>query len=358
MSGTGAPASPFKRAAIAAAGLLCLGLGLWALLSTRSPAKRIDGDLTCEELELPAAAKLNLNYGRTQLRSAQLWGFEGTIANVDQSATNAGKRSVARGRLNFEFAQAGPAPFIELVPDGAFGAMSIEAGAGAVLKPVDMRDGCVCAQLLVPAGTSAFLHVNSDSVHFRAARYNLAHAGIGQDVPVTLTSASPTEPLQSDFRSAPPQAGPRQAQLCFQKVENEIVLVEPGKTNPIDVGQEVRFDGVLNPSIKIDGYRDLPARATDRMTGLVIAGNGLRLTGLFLSQAGHGRSAMRVTVAGDARSIRQGGREILPSWLEDISEEWWTKRGLWLAVAGLVLVIFRKLIDRALDILLKRLLPE
>jgi hypothetical protein len=66
---------------------LCLGIGVWALLSTRSPAKKIDGDFTCEELELPAAAKLNLNDGRTQLRTARLWGFEGTIANVGQSAS-------------------------------------------------------------------------------------------------------------------------------------------------------------------------------------------------------------------------------------------------------------------------------
>jgi hypothetical protein len=66
MSGTGAPASPSKRAAIALVGLLCLGIGVWALLSTRSPVKKIDGDFTCEKLELPAAAKLNLNYGRKQ----------------------------------------------------------------------------------------------------------------------------------------------------------------------------------------------------------------------------------------------------------------------------------------------------
>jgi hypothetical protein len=358
MSGTGAPASPPKRAAIVLAGLLCLGLGLWALLSTRSPAKMVDADFTCEELELPAAVQLNLNFGRTQLRTTRLWGFEGTVANVGQSAGTAGKHTAAGGRLSFEPLQAEPAPFIEMVPDGAFGAMSIEAGAGAVLKPADIRDGGVCLQFLVPAGIGANLHVNSDSIHLRATRYNLAPAGIGQDVPVTLTSMSPTQPLLAEFRSAPPQAGPDQAQLCFQKVENEIALVEPGKTKPIDVGDEVKFGGVLNPSIKIEGYRDLPARAADRKTDLVIAGKGLRLTGLFLSRAEHGRSAMRITAAGVARSIRQGGREILPSWLEDISEEWWTKRGLWLVVAGLVLVIFRKLIDRALDILLKKLLPE
>ena len=357
MSGTGAPASPSKRAAIALAGLLCLGIGVWALLSTRSPAKKIDGDFTCEELELPAAAKLNLNDGRTQLRTARLWGFEGTIANVGQSASTPDIHA-ARGRLIFESTHVGLAPFVELTPDGAFGEMSLEAGAGAVLKPADMRDGCACAQLLVSAHASASLHIDSDSVHLKAARYDLAQAGVGQNVPVTLTRVGPAEPLQSAFHSASSQAGSDQAQLCFQKVENEIALVEPEKTNPIDVGDEVKFGGVLNPSIKIDGYRDLPARAADRKTDLVIVGHGLRLTGLFLSPAEHGRSSMRITMAGHARSIRQGGREILPSWLEDISEDWWTKRGLWLVAAGLVLVVFRKLIDRALDVLLKKLLPE
>jgi hypothetical protein len=357
MSGTGAPASPTKRAASALAGLLCLGIGVWALLSTRSPAKKIDGDFTCEELELPAAATLNLNDGRTQLRTARLWGFEGTIANVGPSASIPNLHA-ARGRLIFESTHVGLAPFVELTPDGAFGEMFIETRAGAVLKPADMRDGCVCAEFLIPAQASASLHVDSDSVHVRAARYDLAHAGIGQDVPVTLTRIGPAEPLQSAFRSAPSHAGPGQAQLCFQKVQNEIALVEPGKTNPIDVGDGVKFGGVLNPSIKIEGYRDLPARAADRKTDLVIVGHGLRLTGLFLSAAEHGRSAMRITVAGQARSIRQGEREILPSWLEDISEDWWTKRGLWLVAGGLVLLIFRKLIDRALDVLLKKLLPE
>jgi hypothetical protein len=38
-------------------------------------------------------------------------------------------------------------------------------------------------------------------------------------------------------------------------VQNEIALVEPGKTNPIDVGDGVKFGGVLNPSIKIDCAR-------------------------------------------------------------------------------------------------------
>lgn len=357
MSGTGAPASPSKRAAIALAGLLCLGIGAWALLSTRSPAKRIDADFTSEELEFPAGAKLNLNYRGTQLRAARLWGFEGTIANVGKSAGTP-ELVAARGRLIFEPTHTGAAPFVELVPDGAFGVMSIEAGARAVMKPADMRDGCVCVQLLVPASAGTFLHLNSDSVHFRAARYDLAQAGIRQEVPVTLTRLSPAEPLESEFRSAPSGAGADQAQLCFQKVENEIALVEPGKTSPIDLGDEAKFGGVLNPSIKIEGYRDLPARATDRKTDLLIAGNGLRLTGLFLSRAEHGRSAMRITAAGEARSIRQGEREILPSWLEDISEDWWTKRGLWLVMFGLVLVIFRKLIERALDILVKRVLPE
>jgi hypothetical protein len=338
-------------------GLLCLGIGVWALLSTRSPVKKIDGDFTCENLELPAAAKLNLNYGRKQLRIARLWGFEGTIANVGQSASIPDLHT-ARGRLIFESTHVGLAPFVELTPDGAFGDMSLEAGTGAVLKPADMRDGCVCVQLVVPSNVSASLHVDSDLVHLRAARYDLAQAGVGQDVPVTLTRVGPAEPLQSAFRSAPSQAGPDQAQLCFQKVQNEIALVEPGKTNPIDVGDGVKFGGVLNPSIKMEGYRDLPARAADRKTDLVIAGNGLRLTGLFLSPAEHGRSAMRITMAGQARSIRQAGREILPSWLEDVSEDWWTKRGSWLVAGGLVLLIFRKLIDRALDVLVKKFLAE
>src|SRR5678815_1517887 len=173
MSGTGAPASASKRAASALAGILCLGIGVWALLSTRSPAKKIDGDFTCEELELPVAAKLNLNDGRTQLRTARLWGFEGTIANVGQSASTPDLRT-ARGRLIFESTRVGLAPFVELTPDGGFGEMSIETGAGAVLKPADMRDGCVCVQLVVPANVSASLHVDSDSVHLRAARYDLA----------------------------------------------------------------------------------------------------------------------------------------------------------------------------------------
>ena len=358
MSGSGAPASPLRRASIALVGLLCLGVGLWALLSTRLPSKRIDGDFMCEELELPTAAKLNLNYGGTQLRTARLWGFDGTIANVGQPAGAADKHTEARGRLNFESAQVETAQFVELVPDGAFGLMSIEAGVGTVLKPADMRDGCVCMQLFVRGDGRTSLHLNSDSLHVRAARYNLALVGIGHDVPVTLTRVGPAEPLRSEFHSAPSQAGADQAQLCFQKVENEIALVEPGRTNPINVAAGVKFGGVLNPSIKVDGYRDLPGRAADRKTDLVIAGNGLRLTGLFLSRGEHGRSAMRIIIAGQARSIRQEGREILPSWLEDISEEWWTKRGLWLVLAGLVLVAFRRLIDRALDVLLKRLLPE
>jgi hypothetical protein len=63
-------------------------------------------------------------------------------------------------------------------------------------------------------------------------------------------------------------------------------------------------------------------------------------------------------MAGQARSIRQAGREILPSWLEDVSEDWWTKRGSWLVAGGLVLLIFRKLIDRALDVLVKKFLAE
>ncbi len=357
MPGTAAPASQYKRAAIALAGLLCLGGGLWALLSTRSPARRIDGDFTCEELELPVAARLNLNYAQTQLRSARLWGFDGTISNVGRSVSAAGKHEVPGGALNFQAAQAEPAAFVQLVPDGAFGLMSIDTGAGVLLKPTDMREGSGCVQLLVRGAATSFLHMRSDSVQLRAARYHLAQAGIEQDVPSTLTSRSPAEPLESEFRSAS-KTGPAQAELCFQKVNKEITLVDPGKTGPIDVGDELKCGGVLNPSIKLEGYRDLPGRTTDRKTDLVINGSGLRVTGLFLSAGDHGRSTMRLTVAGEARSIQQGGREILPSWLEDISEEWWTRRGIWLVLAGLVLVIFRKLIDRALDVLLKKLLPE
>jgi hypothetical protein len=86
MSGKGAPASPARRAAIVLFGLLCLVFGVWALLSKRSPAKRIDADFHCEQFELPVAATLDLNHGRTQLRVARLWGFEGSIANVGPAA--------------------------------------------------------------------------------------------------------------------------------------------------------------------------------------------------------------------------------------------------------------------------------
>jgi hypothetical protein len=347
MSEDGAPAASAKRAAVALGGFLCLGIGLWALLSASPPARKIDGDFTCEQVELPGAAILNLNYGRTQVRSARLWGFEGSVLNV---------KGAAGGRLQFDSGAAGPVPFVELLPDGAFGVMSLQAEPGVLLKPADMRDGSACVQLSVPSGARASLHLSSDSIRFRAARYNLAHSQGGSDVSGTLNSASPTEPVATEFRSASHRTGPDQAELCFQRIEREIALVEPGTTTPISVSTEVKFGGVLNPSIEVEGFHDL--KVADRKTDLVMAGDGLRLTGIFLSAAGQGRSVIRVTAAGRAQSVRQEGRELLPSRLEDISEEWWTKSGLWLVIAGLALVVFRKIIDRALDVLLKRFLPE
>jgi hypothetical protein len=245
--------------------------------------------------------------------------------------------------------QAGPAPFLELAPAGAFGAMSIQAGARAVLNAADMRDGGVCLRLMARAGAGASIVMDSDSIRLRAARYNFAKVGIQQDARVTLNGIGPAQPLQAAFHGA----GDDRAELCFARTGADLALLEP-----IDIGGQIRFGGVLNPSIKIEGYRDLPARVADRKTDLTIAGNALRLSGVFLSPAERGRSSMRITIGGEARSIRQGEREILPSWLEDISEDWWTKRGLWLLFAGMVLVAFRKLIDRALDLLLKRVLPE
>jgi hypothetical protein len=349
MSEEGAPAASAKRAAVALGGFLCLGIGLWALLSASPPARKIDGDFICEQVELPGAAVLNLNYGRTQLRSARLWGFGGSALNV---------KDATGGHLQFNSDAAGPAPFVELLPDGAFGAMSLQAEPGVLLKPADVRDGSACVQFSVPSGARASLHLSSDSIHFRAARYNLAHFPGGSDVSGTLNSASPTEPVAAEFRSASHQTGPDQAELCFQRAEREIALVEPETTSPISVSTEVKFGGVLNPSIQVEGFHDLKEKVADRKTGLVMAGDGLRLTGIFLSAAGQGRSAIRVTAAGRAQSVRQEGRELLPSRLEDISEEWWTKSGLWLVFAGLALVVFRKVIDRALDVLLKRFLPE
>ena len=349
MSEGAAAAASAKRAAVALSGFLCLGIGLWALLSASPPARKIDCDFTCEQVELPAAAILNLNYGRTQLRSARLWGFEGSVLNV---------KDAAAGRLQFNSGAAGPVPFVELLPDGAFGAMSLQVEPGVLLKPADMRDSSVCVQLSVPAAAHASLHLSSDSIRFRAARYTLAHSAGGSDVSGILNSSSPTEPVTAEFRSASHQTGPDQAEFCFQRVEREIALVEPETTIPISVSTKVKFGGVLNPGIEFEGFHDLKEKVEGRKTDLVMAGDGLRLTGIFLSAAGQGRSAIRITAAGRARSVRQEGRELLPSRLEDISEEWWTKSGLWLVLAGLALVVFRKVIDRALDVLLKRFLPE
>lgn len=349
MSEEGVTAASAKRAAVALGGFLCLGIGLWALLSASPPARKIVGDFTCEQVELPGIAVLNLNYGRTQLRSARLWGFEGSALNVKDAAGSS---------LQFSSGAAGPAPFVELLPDGAFGAMSFQAEPGVLLKPADMRDGGACLQISVPSGARAYLHLSSDSIRFRADRYNLTHSPDGSDVSGTLNSTSLTEPVAAEFHSASHQIGPDQAGLCFQRIEREIALVEPETATPISVRTEVRFGGVLNPSIEVEGFHDLKEKVADHKTDLVMAGDGLRLTGIFLSTAGQGRSAIRVTAAGRAQSVRQEGRELLPTRLEDISEEWWTKRGLWLVIGGLALIVFRKVIDHALDVLLKRFLPE
>jgi hypothetical protein len=355
------------RAALRAAGLLLLALvpAILLLLWNKPSVKTVRFDLACERFQIPVPLTINLNHPPTQLQQVVLSGFGGQVSNVlSVSLNNAKPQLVPQSKFNL-FRSVDPnetAPYLKEVPTDALGKMEIAAEPGVVFSSLTVQEGEPYLQIKSMRQGDTHFTMQSKAAQLDGERYAIPELfpskALVEDVSMRVVGAPPGVGI--DLVSGPAQKRPFDANLTFRKSDSELSLIDVDPDNPIPLGMvELQFHGVLNPDLRIEGKGAVGVVSGHNVDLRVHAESG-KLLALGIVSSADKKILPAVHVRGEleARSLEQDGRELLPTLIEDILDKPYAERSAWLVCLGFLALLTFKMVDRALDVLLKLLLPE
>jgi hypothetical protein len=340
-------------------------LGFAALLAAAAiiwnqPARKHVGfDITCEAFTAPATLSLNLNRYPSALVSAEGYGLMGTLEGGEiRFASGEGplaRTGIRKLTLSAPAVENAPVSYLRFVRSGDMGKMSLAAGQGVRIGAV--RESGGPPSIAVSAQDSAEFRLTVGSQHIEiqdAERYNLSEIRVGQLFDQFHAISDGNLALLNLEGNADRRA---KVSLTFAPTSAELALL----TGPFKMpaGSRLPFTRALNPSLWVN---DRPATGivTDQRIDLTIEAERSELDAIALAPSAdkQGAPALHITGTGEARSVRQGGHELLPTGLEQVLDEPLSGRTLSLLALGAVAALVLKTVDYALGVLLERYIPK
>jgi len=328
----------------------------------RPSVKTLEFDFVCDRFAVPMPITLNLNHAPTQLQQVVLSGFDGQITGVASVAAEGSKPTpVPGGKLTLGRSTDPTPPYLTEVPTEGLGGMELKAQARVVLSSL--------------AGPGELPSLNIKSVKQGDTRFQLESRAAQIEferytVPELLPLKAPdsfarqvfggSSLIVVDVVSGPPQKTAFDATITFRQSTKELELLNLKADNGQPIGKmALEFIGVVNPDLRIDGKS-----ATGVVTGHPVnlqmdTESGKSLT-LNLVNAADKKMSPALHFHGEveAASLRQDRHELLPSLVEDILDKPYTERSLLLVCLGFLALLIFKVVDRALDVLIKLLLED
>ncbi len=163
-----------------------------------------------------------------------------------------------------------------------------------------------------------------------------------------------------DVASGPPQKTAFDVTLTFRPSARELELLNFNFDDTHPTGKlALNFHGALNPDLRIDG-KSATGVVTGHPVNLEIDAKSGKTLSLTLVNAAEKKMSPAMHFHGEveAASLRQDGHELLPSLVEDILDKPYTERSFLLVFLGFLALLIFKVVERALDVLIKLLLPE
>jgi hypothetical protein len=118
------------------------------------------------------------------------------------------------------------------------------------------------------------------------------------------------------------------------------------------------LNGCQNPRIRID-HRPAGNTTADRELDLALEVHDFRITEILLTQPETKRgTVLTIRGAGHATSIQQGGRELMPRWVDELISQPYTERELKWILLGLLALFLFKVASQALDVIAKIIIPD
>lgn len=352
----------------AVAVLIVVAIGIpFVLWWNRPSVKTVAFDILCERFIVPAAANIQLNQADSQIDFVSFVGFEGSVTHA--AYVDISSKAMKPKRLDIHALTLGrsksadePPPYLELVPQGAFGEMELKASRGVML-----------ASSAAP-GKQPWLNVQSASVGDVGFVLQSERASLKLNryaIPEISPSANSIENLAInidgqppgilvELKSGTPTEAPFHALVTFSKKDGEIDLLTSGSGRAVSFEEnQLQFSGALKPHLSLDG-KSVPGVISDNKVDLRMASKSGRITGLGILSDSETKNGPTLHVRGEveARSVLQDGHELLPTLVGEVLDKSYPERSAVLVLLGLALYIVFKFVDRALDLLLKLFLPE
>jgi len=356
---------------ILAAGVLLLALtSAYVLLQKNQPSvKRVDFDIVCERFVVPVALALNLNTPPSQMKRGVFFGFDGSVLNATSVRVNGRPLRPMTG-ASFSLTRSSDpndtAPYLDDTPKEGLGKMQLELGSGAVLASVASPGNDPYLELKSAAPGDLHFTLQSKAAQLECERYGIREIfGTNTFVPAfSLALAGEPPGVGLDLRSVPSRGRTLDARITFAGIgsnspDGELTLYA-GSDHPLSVGHtELRTFGALNPDLRVEGKSATGVIATRRVDLRMRAESGqLSALGIVGDPDRRNTPALRVRGSLLARSVEQDGHELLPTFVEDVLEQPYPERSRWLLLLGVGALLAFKLVDRALNIVLKVILPE
>jgi hypothetical protein len=247
---------------------------------------------------------------------------------------------------------------IRLCPAGLTGEFVIRVPAGSLFASVcDGPAEGICVRYRAPSNRRIHVSFQAHTFVFKSlARVDL--------VPDAIKGASPGGPHEYSMKAT----GGIQMVRLSGAVVDELTLVFPRPTTFSSLSEGAQLESWSPAVVRLANGRFVEAtfrgkdakEVSDAASEILVSpAEGFYWTEVSANTAGGASSGqIRVSGRGLLGSLRQDGRELLPSSLSDILAAEPRTRGLWGGLAVLVISSGAILLKRAIDNLVKRILPE
>jgi hypothetical protein len=360
-----APGSHLKRkTALRAVAYLAAALvPAFALLQWNRPsAKKLEFDFVCDRFQVPMPVALNLNHAPTQMQQVVLSGFDGQVTGVASVSADGSKPvAVPQGKLTLGRTADPTAPYLKNVPMDGLGKMEMRGQKGVILSS------------FASPGEPPHLEIKSArqgdtrfQLESRAAQMDFERYAVPELFPAKTPDSFSRQVfggsslIVADLASGPPQKTAFDASVIFRQSGRELELLSLTAENAQPMGElALPFHGVLNPDLRIDG-KSAAGVVTGHAVNLDIDVKSCSSLSLTLVNAADKKMSPALHFHGEveAVSLRQDGHELLPSLVEDILDKPYTERSLLLVCLGFLALLIFKVVERALDVLIKLLLED
>lgn len=342
--------------------VLVLGVMLGVLARNKPAAKKVQFDIVCTQFDATVPITLNLN-GVAQLSSAQLHGFEASVKNV-QSATPLSVLRNQQGQkwrsLTFSSRPEEASPDATLTPGGGFGTMTVDVSPQVILS----SSTAAPPVLTLTSKASRDIHVvlQSERLDLKEDLYQIPEIFGSSSGPdrLAMSLAGPLPGVLLEAYSGQPGKSPVRIDLTFVPSRDVLPLIAPSDSN-MGVAfhnAELSMFGTMKPGIEIEGKRPSDL-ILQQKTNIVIRSRTGQISEISLIAAGGANGAPGLEVHGtaEAESVKQDDNELLPTFVNEILDKPYDERNHWLIGLGLIAFFLFKVVDRASEILLKKILP-